>query len=85
MSIGAGIFLIAVGAILTFAVNVDVQWVDLDMIGYILMAAGVVVVIIGIILAFRKRKSVVTRREGVDPRTGNRYDSTERGDSGDVV
>ncbi|GAB2513005.1 DUF6458 family protein [Paramicrobacterium agarici] len=82
MSIGAGIFLIALGAILTFAVNVDVQYVDLDMIGYILMAAGVVVVIIGIVLAFRKRKTVVTRRDGVDRRTGERYDSTERGDNG---
>ncbi|PFG31576.1 DUF6458 family protein [Paramicrobacterium agarici] len=82
MSIGVGIFLIALGAILTFAVNVDVQYVDLDMIGYILMAAGVVVVIIGIVLAFRKRKTVVTRRDGVDRRTGERYDSTERGDNG---
>ncbi|MCW4459280.1 DUF6458 family protein [Microbacterium sp. MPKO10] len=80
MSIGAGIFLLAIGAILTFAVNVDVQVVDLDMIGYILMACGLLVVIIGIVLSFRKRHTVVTRREGIDRRTGQRYDSTDRGD-----
>ena len=80
MSIGAGIVLLAIGAILTFAVNVDVQVVDLDMIGYILMACGLLVVIIGIVLSFRKRHTVVTRREGIDRRTGQRYDSTDRGD-----
>lgn len=84
MSIGAGIFLIAIGAILTFAVNLDLQYIDLNMIGYILMAAGVLVVIIGIVLAFRKRKTVVTRRDGIDPRTGERYNSTERGDNGEA-
>ncbi|MEV8272730.1 DUF6458 family protein [Microbacterium sp. NPDC077184] len=55
MSIGAGIFLFAVGAILAFAVNVDVQWVNLDMIGYILMAAGAVIFVIGLVLMMRRR------------------------------
>ena len=81
MSIGAGIALIVIGAILVFAINVDTsQFVDLDMIGYILMACGLLVVIIGIVLSFRKRHTVVTRREGIDRRTGQRYDSTDRGD-----
>ena len=44
MSIGAGIALFVIGAILVFAVNVDTtQFVDLDLIGYILMGAGVLV------------------------------------------
>ncbi|MGV2902656.1 DUF6458 family protein, partial [Microbacterium sp. AGC62] len=43
MSIGSGIALFVIGAILVFAVNVDIQWVDLDMVGYILMGAGVVI------------------------------------------
>lgn len=55
MSIGAGIFLFAVGAILAFAVNVDVQWVNLDMIGYILMIAGAVIFVIGLVLMMRRR------------------------------
>ena len=81
MSIGLGIFLIAVGAILTFAVNVTVDWVDLDLIGYILMAAGLVVTIIGLALLTRKRRSVVTNRSGIDPATGARVETAERNDT----
>ena len=40
MGIGASIFLLAVGAILTFAVEWTVQGVDLDAVGIILMIAG---------------------------------------------
>ncbi|MFT4211582.1 MAG: DUF6458 family protein [Microbacterium sp.] len=67
MSIGAGIALIVIGAILAFAVNVDVQWVDLDLIGYILIGAGVVVAIVGVVLLARKRTSTSVTRTSVDP------------------
>jgi len=40
MGIGVSVFLIAVGAILTFAVNVAVQGLDLATVGVILMIAG---------------------------------------------
>jgi Domain of unknown function (DUF6458) len=40
MTIGASLFLIAVGAILTFAVTADVSGVDIQIVGWILMAAG---------------------------------------------
>ncbi|MDQ6797942.1 MAG: DUF6458 family protein [Actinomycetota bacterium] len=40
MGIGISVFLIAVGAILTFAVNVAVQGIDLATVGVILMIAG---------------------------------------------
>jgi hypothetical protein len=40
MGIGASIFLIAVGAILTFALEIEVGGVDLDVVGWILMVAG---------------------------------------------
>lgn len=40
MSIGASLFLIAVGAILAFAVTADVSGVDIQVVGWILMAAG---------------------------------------------
>ncbi len=56
MSIGTGIFLFVIGAILTFAINVEVEWATLDLIGYILMGAGAVVFLIGIIL-FAVRRS----------------------------
>jgi Na+/proline symporter len=41
MGIGVSIFLIAVGAILAFATNVTVSGLNLDVVGWILMAAGV--------------------------------------------
>jgi hypothetical protein len=42
MGIGASVFLIAVGAILTFAVEVPASGIDLDVVGVILMAVGFV-------------------------------------------
>jgi hypothetical protein len=48
MTIGAGIFLIAVGAILKFATNIHVQGVSIDTIGLILMIAGLVGLLIGL-------------------------------------
>lgn len=42
MGIGVSVFLIAVGAILAFAVDVAVSGLDLATVGYILMIAGVV-------------------------------------------
>lgn len=40
MGIGVSIFLIAVGAILAFAVNVATNGIDLNMVGVILMIVG---------------------------------------------
>lgn len=48
MALGTGLFLIAIGAILKYAVSDSVEGVDLSTIGVILMAVG----IIGIILSF---------------------------------
>jgi Domain of unknown function (DUF6458) len=62
MSIGLGIFLFVVGAILTFAVNVSLDWINLDLVGSLLMGAGVVVTIIGLVLLGRSRKAVTTER-----------------------
>ncbi|MEJ3404132.1 DUF6458 family protein [Rathayibacter sp. YIM 133350] len=66
MSIGGGIFLIALGAILVWALNVDLGWLDLDIVGYVLMAAGVVILIVGLALLLRRRRSVSETRTGVD-------------------
>jgi len=62
MGIGTGIALFVLGAILTFALNIDVSWADLDLIGYILMGAGVVVFLISLVMVFRKRSSSETVR-----------------------
>ncbi len=71
MSIGTGIVLIVVGAILVFALNVDVVWVDLDLVGYILMGAGVVVLVLGLVLLTRRRRVDSVSRT-VDPAGGER-------------
>ncbi|PPF78708.1 hypothetical protein C5B96_14305 [Subtercola sp. Z020] len=83
MSLGFGIFLIAVGAILAFALDVTVSWVDIKTVGYILMGAGFVIVIIGIALIARKRSSTATTRSAVDPVSGEQVTRSERRD--DVV
>ena len=71
MSIGTGIVLFVIGAILTFAINVDLGGgVNLDLIGYILMGAGLVVFVVGLALMLRKRQSVTTVHSGVDANGG---------------
>ena len=42
MGIGASVFLLAVGAILAFAVDFTASGVDINVVGWILMAAGVI-------------------------------------------
>ena len=42
MGIGISIFLLAVGAIITFAVNVTTQGINLHTVGIILMAVGAI-------------------------------------------
>jgi len=49
VGIGTSIFLIAVGAILAFAVNIRTSGVDLQTIGVILMLVGVIGVILSAI------------------------------------
>lgn len=71
MSIGFGIFLIALGAILSFAVSDALPGINLEMIGYILMAAGLVTALVSVIMTNRNR-TVVARRtttydDGTDP------------------
>ena len=70
MSIGTGVVLFVIGAILAFAVNIEVDWADLDMIGYILMGAGAVLFIVGLILLAKRRRTDVVTRSEVDPVAG---------------
>ncbi|MCR2792617.1 DUF6458 family protein [Microbacterium sp. zg.Y625] len=85
MSIGAGIALFAIGAILVFAVNVEIDFVNLDMIGYILMGAGALVLLIGIVLLARRRSTETVSRTAVDPVGGERVTRRSTSTSGDDV
>jgi hypothetical protein len=49
MGLGVGIFLIAVGAILTFAVNATTNGVNIDAVGWILMGVGLVSVLLSLL------------------------------------
>lgn len=49
MTIGASIFVIAVGAILYFAADIHVAHVSINTVGVILMVAGLVGLVVGLI------------------------------------
>ena len=50
MGIGASIFLIAVGAIMTFAIEIDIEGLDLQVVGVILMIAGVIGLLVTLVV-----------------------------------
>jgi len=56
MTIGMSIFLIAVGAILKFAVTADVAGISLETAGLILMLVGVLGLVIGLFMLMSDRR-----------------------------
>lgn len=76
MDTATGIILIAAGAILKFAINASVQGLDLDVVGVILMLAGGLVLLLGLLYETRwssrgrraGRADRVVVEERVDPR-----------------
>ncbi|MGX1695002.1 DUF6458 family protein [Microbacterium keratanolyticum] len=55
MGIGSGIVLFVLGAVLAFALNVEVDWINLDLVGYLLMGAGFIIFLISLVLYSRRR------------------------------
>jgi hypothetical protein len=68
MGIGTSIFLIAVGAILYFAVNAHVSGLDISTVGLILMICGGIGLIISLFLLSSYRRSVPPDRTVVRDR-----------------
>ncbi|MDT4997286.1 MAG: hypothetical protein QOD45_1354 [Pseudonocardiales bacterium] len=64
MRIGASLFLIAVGAILKFAVTKTVSGIDLNVVGVILMVIGIVGLILTLILMSMRRRTDVIQQPG---------------------
>jgi hypothetical protein len=65
MSIGGSLFLIALGAILKWAVSAHVSGVNLAMIGVILMIVGAIGLVISLIwMSTRRRTDVIQRGAG---------------------
>jgi nitrate reductase gamma subunit len=87
MTIGTGVVLFVIGAILVYALNFETEVVNLDMVGYILMGAGAITFVIGLVLLLRRRQSISTVRTGTDSATGERMTQrvTETDDPADHV
>jgi predicted membrane channel-forming protein YqfA (hemolysin III family) len=68
MSIGASIFLLVIGAILTFAVNVTTEGFNINTVGIILMVAGLIGLLLSLLFwssfsPYRRRRVVDTYPE----------------------
>jgi len=68
MTIGASIFLIAVGAILRYAVTASVAGIEIQTVGLILMIAGIIGLLIGLFIL------ATDRGRGDGPVVDNRRD-----------
>jgi hypothetical protein len=65
MGIGVGVFLLAIGAILAFAIEWDPAGVSVDVMGWILMVAGALAILMELLVFAPRRRSggrVVERR-----------------------
>lgn len=78
MYIGLGIVLIVLGAILAFALDIDLPGIEDDTLGWILILAGALAIVLSLALAGRRRTGVSSVRETqVDPATGSRIERTD--------
>ena len=62
MAIGTSLFLLAAGAILTFAVEVTLAGIDLAVVGVILMVIGGLGLLLSLFMMNRSRTTRVERR-----------------------
>ena len=70
MGIGLGIVLIVAGAILLWAVEFDLQFIDDDALGVILLAAGILTIILALVMNAQRSRSKHTVE---DRRYDDRY------------
>jgi hypothetical protein len=59
VGIGGSIFLIVVGAIFAFAVNVSLGWLDLNVVGWVMMIAGAFGLILTLWFWQSRRRDVI--------------------------
>ena len=72
MTLGVSLFLMAVGAILTFAVSAETSGIDLDTVGVILMIVGGIGLLLSLLFwssfsPMRRRQQVVTTTDDGGP------------------
>ncbi len=82
MTIGGSLVLIAIGAILKFAVTARVSGIDVGTVGVVLMVVGLVGLVISIIWLLSQRRRLaaplVEQRRYVEPVAPERVDPTYR-------
>lgn len=67
MGLGIGIFLIVVGLILvTGVINVDTSVIDMTTLGWILLAAGVLALVVGLVMNQQRTKTTHVEERRVD-------------------
>ena len=69
MGIGTSLFLIAIGAVLKFAVTTSVSGIQLATVGVILMIVGIIGLIISLLFLLQADRGPVVRDRVVDRRT----------------
>lgn len=79
MYVGTGIFLLVVGAILTWGVSDRVSGVNLQVIGIICMAGGALAILLSLVMESRRRSGGyrATRSSTTDPATGTTVDQVD--------
>jgi hypothetical protein len=63
MGIGLGVVLIVIGAALMWALNVDLNFVDDDTLGLILLIAGVLAIVLSLIINQQRNRHTTTHVE----------------------
>ncbi len=63
MAIGFGVLLIVLGAIFAFALNVDLNFIDDNVLGWILMIAGALAIVLSFFVGEQRRRNTTTHVE----------------------
>jgi hypothetical protein len=70
MRLGTAIVLLALGAILTFALNVELSGINLDVVGWILMIAGALGIVLELAIWGPRQRRRVTTSDAYGPPAG---------------
>ena len=68
MALGTSIFLIAAGAVLAYAVSADVDFIDIQTVGTILLVIGILGLVLSLVLIFTSDRRGGGPAEGVPGR-----------------
>lgn len=75
-SIGGGIVLMIIGAVIAFALEVEFGFMDKNLVGYLLIGGGAILFIIGLVSSMSHKKSRTEVRN--DPVTGSQVRESEQ-------